>query len=122
MSIRIQIYNCFCGTCGFAVELKETMNYSRWTEIVFCFYEKDSHYTYPNGDEVYVVDIVYIYRNYHGKLKKQKAEVEQLAFFSIDNLPAPISPPQVQTLRQYVEKRINWVPGRDGEAQFLKKI
>lgn len=41
---------------------------------------EETHYIYPNGDEVYNVEIIYICRKYHGTIKRQEEEVEELKF------------------------------------------
>ncbi len=64
----------------------------------------EAHYVYPNGDEVYNVEIVYVCRKYHGQLRRQEEEMEALAFFPIDALPE-ISPPIRPVLRKYLEQR-----------------
>jgi 8-oxo-dGTP pyrophosphatase MutT (NUDIX family) len=48
--------------------------------------------TYPNGDEVYNVDIVYTSDSYKGELKLND-EGKDIRFFKIDELPEKISPP-----------------------------
>ena len=56
---------------------------------------EETHYIYPNGDEVYNVEVVYICRNYHGELKPQEEEISELRFFSVNALPEisdPIRP------------------------------
>lgn len=53
---------------------------------------KDMHYVYPNGDEVYIAEVVYICRKYQGELKVQKAEATQQQFFDLSALPDNISP------------------------------
>ena len=45
------------------------------------------HFTYPNGDEVYAVDINFICRYFEGTLKRQEEEVLQLQFFTKGELP-----------------------------------
>lgn len=50
-----------------------------------------SHFTYPNGDEVYAVDINFICKSFSGTLKKQDEEVLQLKFFDRDTLPYKLS-------------------------------
>lgn len=64
------------------------------------FSGKETHYIYPNGDEVSNIDIVYLCKDYAGELKCQPGEVEQLQFFSARDLPENISPP----LRKPIEK------------------
>ncbi len=48
---------------------------------------EDCHFTYPNGDEVYAVDINYVCYEYSGLLKEQESEVLDLRFFDVDRLP-----------------------------------
>lgn len=48
---------------------------------------EDSHFTYPNGDEVYAVDINYVCYDYTGGLEKQEDEVLELKFFDTCDLP-----------------------------------
>ena len=59
-------------------------------ELLGVFSGPQMAYTYPNGDQVSNVDVVFVCRKYHGTLKCQEGEVEHLAFFSRDELPSPI--------------------------------
>ena len=65
----------------------------------------ETHYIYPNGDEVYNVEIIYLCRSYHGEPRRQESEVEELRFFSLEKLPEEISPPIRPVMRRYVEQR-----------------
>lgn len=65
----------------------------------------DTHYVYPNGDEVSNVEIIYICNKYHGTLKKQDEEIENLKFFDIkdvtmDMISPPIRPVFIKYLRE----------------------
>lgn len=62
-------------------------------ELFGIFSGRELHYVYPNGDEVSNIDITYICRSYHGSLKCQQGEVEELRFFDRCELPTEISPP-----------------------------
>ena len=73
--------------------LEETGLIAREMELFGVFSGKDTHYVYPNGDEVSNVDIVYLCKNYEGTLKCQEEEVEELRFFPADALPENLSPP-----------------------------
>ena len=54
----------------------------------------DAHYIYPNGDEVSNFEIVYICRNWHGVPKSTDGEMEELRFFSCNEIDlSEISPP-----------------------------
>ena len=53
---------------------------------------KDYHYFYPNGDEAYVAEIVFLCTKYEGELKVQKSEASEQRFFDLNDLPENISP------------------------------
>ena len=60
---------------------------------------------YPNGDEVSNIEIIYVCRKYHGELKRQEEEIEELKFFNIaevelDNISPPIRP----VVKQFIEQ------------------
>ena len=65
---------------------------------------EETHYIYPNGDEVYNVEIVYLCRKYHGDMRPQESELSELRFFSPDQLPE-VSEPIIPVFREY-QKRI----------------
>ena len=70
------------------------------------FSGKETHYIYPNGDEVSNVDIVFLCKEYSGSLICQENEVEELRFFAAADLPENLSPPIRKTLLQWAaEKR-----------------
>ena len=73
--------------------LEETGLTALELELFGVFSGKETHYIYPNGDEVSNVDIVYICRKYEGTLNCQEDEVEELRFFPADALPENLSPP-----------------------------
>ena len=60
-------------------------------ELFGIFSGKELHYVYPNGDEVSNVEIVYLCKDYTGELKCQDGEVDDLAFFAVDEVPSEIS-------------------------------
>lgn len=70
-------------------------------ELLGVFSGEALHYIYPNGDEVSNIDIVYICNKYHGILKCEKGEVEDLAFFSLDALPKEIFSVNQAALQAY---------------------
>ena len=77
---------------------------TRWS----CFISiqaRETHYIYPNGDEVYNVEIIYICRKYHGTIKRQEEEVEELKFFDVDDIPEDISEPIRPVFREYIKMR-----------------
>lgn len=62
------------------------------------------HYIYPNGDEVYIAEVVFLCSNYEGELKEQETEVLEQRFFDLQSLPDNISPMNMEVLQRLVEK------------------
>ena len=72
------------------------------------------HYIYPNGDEVSNIEIVYLCRKYHGTLKRQEEEIEDLRFFDISRItPEMISPPIRPVMREMIKQYPRLFPSRD---------
>lgn len=67
-------------------------------ELLGVFSGPELRYTYPNGDQVSIVDIVYLCRKYHGQLRPQPEEVTELAFFSTNRLPDNLFTTQLPAL------------------------
>ena len=63
------------------------------------------HYVYPNGDEVSNVEIIYLCKKYHGTLKRQEEEIEELRFFFFFYVPDAISPPIRPVMEKYLRMR-----------------
>lgn len=63
------------------------------------FSGEDLHYVYPNGDEVYIVDIVFYSTFYSGKLQINK-ESHEFNFFTIGDIPEKISPPVMPVVEE----------------------
>lgn len=85
--------------------LEETGLIALELELFGVFSGRETHYVYPNGDEVSNVDIVYVCRKYEGTLKCQIEEVEDLRFFPADQLPEPLSPPIRKPLLKWAAAR-----------------
>lgn len=65
----------------------------------------EAHYIYPNGDEVSNFEIIYICRKWHGEPKSLDGEMEELRFFSCDEIDLSwISPPIRQVVSAYIDK------------------
>lgn len=54
---------------------EETGLFARSLELFGVFSGPETHYVYPNGDEVSNIDIVYLCRDYSGQLSAQPGEV-----------------------------------------------
>ena len=65
----------------------------------------EAHYIYPNGDEVSNVEIIYLCRKYHGELRRQEEEMEELRFFAPEEITLDmISPPIRPVVFRLLEK------------------
>ena len=87
-------------------ELYEEMGLTA-DELEFFFVNSGpgTHYVYPNGDEVSSFEIVYICRRWHGELKALDGEMEDLRFFSIDEIDLDdIHPPIRCVIKHYTEE------------------
>lgn len=67
----------------------------------------DMHYTYPNGDGVSNIDIVYLCREWDGEMTPQVGEVEELCFFSAADLPDALMPPNIRPLRLWQKQKMS---------------
>ena len=88
-------------------ELFEEMGITAELLEFFCVNSgPEAHYIYPNGDEVSNFEIVYLCRQWHGKLKSNDGEMEELRFFEANEIDLnQISPP----IRKVVSDYINMV-------------
>ena len=65
----------------------------------------EAHYVYPNGDEVSNFEIIYICRKWHGEPKSLDGEMEELRFFSCEEIDlTEISPPIRQAVSAYIDQ------------------
>ena len=92
--------NGLWGYAGGSVEL-----FANELELFVVFSGKILHYTYPNGDEVSNIDIVYLCRSYSGEITPQASEVSELRFFSASEMPPEneLTPPNRPVLKRYIE-------------------
>ncbi len=116
--LQLRSDNHCWGYCGGSVDLGEEVEEAAKRELyeetglvanslsLFgVFSGKDTHYVYPNGDEVYNIDIVYICKDYCGDPVPQKGEVDELKFFELSEFPENISPPIIKPIEAYVRSR-----------------
>ena len=86
---------------------EETGLRAKKLELFGVFSGPDMHYTYPNGDEVSNVDIVYLCREWEGDLTPQEEEVKVLRFFAAENIPDALSPPNIRPLRLWQKQKLS---------------
>ena len=60
--------------------------------------------TYPNGDKVFSIQIIFSVYRYRGVLEKNNESIE-LTFFSRDELPINLNPHQAPFIIDWAEKR-----------------
>ena len=65
------------------------------------------HHIYPNGDECYFVDVVYLVTDFEGELKPQDCEVSELCWYAFDALPdetelSPADRPSYRKLKAHL--------------------
>lgn len=67
----------------------------------------EMRYTYPNGDQASIVDIVYLCSDYSGEIRPQLEEVTELRWFDPADIPADdqLSPPNIPALRLWQSSR-----------------
>ena len=66
------------------------------------------HIVYPNGDEVYYLEVIFRCRKYHGELRPQPEELEEVRFFAPEEIKLEmISPPIRPVFRKYLQEVAN---------------
>mgnify|MGYP001820233262 CR=1 FL=1 len=68
------------------------------------FSGKELYYKYPNGDEVYNIDSVFICRDFEGIPQADGHELTEARWFDMDQLPENISPPIVMIIEKFVKE------------------
>lgn len=70
------------------------------------FSGEDMHTVYPNGDEVYFINVIFLCEEYEGELKQDNEEVTELKWFDVDNLPRDINAPVDKAILKDIEKNL----------------
>ena len=81
---------------------EETGLESERLELLGVYSGPELHFSYPNGDEVSVIDHVYRCRHWHGTLRAQEEEVSRLRWFRWDELPEDLMPSARPALRDWL--------------------
>ncbi|NRT35863.1 NUDIX domain-containing protein [Clostridium beijerinckii] len=68
------------------------------------FSGEDMHTVYPNGDEVYYINVIFLCDKYEGELKEDNNEGTELKWFDVDNLPVDINAPVDKAILSDIEK------------------
>lgn len=75
-------------------------------ELFGVFSGPESHFYYPNGDEVSYVEIVYLCRDFSGTPRPQPDEVDELRWFAAGELPDKLSPTTARVLLQWAAHKL----------------
>lgn len=71
-------------------------------QLLGVFSGEDMRHTYPNGDKVSIVQIIYICNDFSGVINCEKEEVSELKWFDIDEIPHDISPPDKKAFHSFI--------------------
>ncbi len=82
---------------------EETGLIANTLELFNVFSGEDMLYTYPNGDEVYVVTVIYICQNFSGELLAETNETVALKWFDLDDIPKEISLLDKKPIQAFLE-------------------
>jgi hypothetical protein len=67
----------------------------------------DLYYKYPHGDEVYNVVSAYVCRDFDGLLKEDGVEVQELRFFSFEEIPIEVSSLDKPVINKFLQRLVN---------------
>ncbi len=81
---------------------EETGLTAKSIELFGVFSGPELHHIYPDGNEVYIIDTVYLCNDFSGELKYQKSECIDLQWFDFDSIPDNLSPPIIPALKQFI--------------------
>ncbi|MBP5684605.1 MAG: NUDIX domain-containing protein [Bacilli bacterium] len=88
---------------GLTREVKEETNLDIF-DPTFLTVEANVYVKYPNDDEVYYTDAVYIVTKFSGDIKPDE-ESSELHWFKLDELPNNIEEPQREYINLFIEKK-----------------
>jgi ADP-ribose pyrophosphatase YjhB (NUDIX family) len=86
--------------------LEETGLKIKHLHLFDVFSGPELYYRYPNGAEVYNVSAVYVATEVSGEIEVNPAEHRQWKFYSLANLPDPISPPIKPILERFTNAKV----------------
>jgi len=83
--------------------LEETGLTANKLELFGVFSGQELHNIYPDGNEVYIIDTVFLCDDFSGELHMQEEECIDLKWFAFDEIPQNLSPPIIPALRRFIE-------------------
>jgi ADP-ribose pyrophosphatase YjhB (NUDIX family) len=98
---------------GRAIDLEETLEKAAKREVfeetnltvsdlkLFNVYSgEEQHWIYPDGNEVYFINTVFITNKFQGVIKADGIEGDEVKFFDMNNLPEKITPSNMPFIRE----------------------
>lgn len=85
---------------------EETHLIANKLELYGVFSGPEQYHIYPDGNEAFIIDIVYLCDNFSGELHKQDEEVAELEWFDMNALPEKLSPPIKSTLVKFCNEQL----------------
>ena len=64
----------------------------------------DLYHKYPDGNEAYIIDIVFFSDDFSGELKRQETEVDALQWYDMNSIPDNLSPPIRRALLDFISR------------------
>ncbi len=100
--------------------VEEVGLYPETLELINTYSGESQHYTYPNGDEVYVVAATFACDRYTGTLRVDPEECLDARFFALDAFPpeAEIHPPDRPMIRDLAA----WLTRRMAAADACARL
>lgn len=85
--------------------LEETGLTAGGLTLVGIFSGKDMYFTYPNGDEAYIISVIFLCDDFSGEPLPDNEETTCLQWFALDDLPQDIdiSPPSRRAVAACVQ-------------------
>ena len=88
-------------------ELHEEFNITASSLSLYgVFSGKELFYEYPNGDQVYNIDTVYVCRDYSGEPMADGHELKEVRWFDLAHLPENLSPPTKMITHRFAEDEL----------------
>ena len=86
--------------------LEETGLTANTLDLYGVFSGSEQYHMYPDGNEAYIIDIVYLCNDFIGDMHRQESEVLELKWFDFDKLPEKLSPPIKSVLIKFCNERL----------------
>ncbi len=83
--------------------LEETGLTANTLDLFGVFSGPELHHIYPDGNEVYIIDTVFLCNDFSGTPSFQKEECIDLQWFDLDDIPENLSPPIIPALKKFID-------------------